>query len=204
MDHDTDFCKQCGNKYTIVDSSKDIDLQIGGNIKKGVGYYEQLINKLLYVIDISNLIEDLDTNKLYQSPSYMNLSDEKKELLFNKIQSYSGSKTKLKKSSKTMKYKYINFCANCYYKEDLPPVKKIHTILIEQNNNSNVSDDTDTRDYTHLIDDPRLPIIYDYDCINDKCATKKDPSLQEAVVYTNRKNRKAIFICKVCKTQFFN
>lgn len=66
------------------------------------------------------------------------------------------------------------------------------------------------REQRHLVDNLSKNYIYDpthartihKECKNENCPSKKDKSLQEAVIIPNKNNLRITYLCKPCGTEW--
>ena len=200
-----EFCPDCSFKMNIVDNLEEYvrDFQKGGS--KGS---ESLLEKIL---------EGSKTEEFKEIPSkvlinivntedYKKLRVNKQEYVFNFIQELlpSGDKemfkeNKITSSSSIQSYYY--YCAKCSFFSKIPP----KTLLIKKNYKvKSVYEEN----YSHHADNPILPRISDYTCVNDKCATNqkgelKEDEEKEAVFMRDEMLDRIVYICRVCRHVWF-
>jgi len=87
-------------------------------------------------------------------------------------------------------------CHNCGHKEENSDNVLVTTLYKKSNEPETVSNE-------FSIYDPTLPRTIHRQCPNDKCMSRKDNSLQEAVFKTADKTTlELIYICCVCQTEW--
>lgn len=91
--------------------------------------------------------------------------------------------------------KLILKCNNCGFKEDFKK-NVIETKLYK----SDVLFSMETNNYT--VNDITLPRTIHRKCPNEKCKSKTDPKLQEAVFITDKNTLELLYICCVCNTEW--
>lgn len=190
-----EFCPKCNTLFVIVDDVEASKDNIGGASP------DNLISKLIHVKDIKELIQNVDVDKLMRSEEYQRLTDDDKNHVYNKIQdALPLNKKRISKETKTKKseYKMFYLCKNCLFHRELQPKTKIYSKFYK----TKVEDIKDTKDYSHMVDNPILPRTKEYNCLNDECLTHKKPDLKEAVIITNREKQTVYYVCTVCKTQW--
>lgn len=84
-------------------------------------------------------------------------------------------------------------CNNCGYFDECSD--RVIESYIYKSKNINVTN-------KYAIFDPSLPRTIHKECPNDKCPSRKDKGLQEAVFYPNKNTMELIYICTFCNTQW--
>ncbi len=147
------------------------------------------IDKFIGIKNIDELIKDQAFNKL---------TNEEKTLVINKFNEQSKELGKISKSTDSVVSKECYFyCKTCGYYEVIPDRMFIFSRGDEK------KDDIYNTNFINNKNDPTLPNTKKYTCINDKCATHKDPKMKNAVFYRQKGSYTTRYICTICDS-FWN
>jgi hypothetical protein len=192
------FCPKCGNKYFVVDSIEIAQREIVGGAKEIKNH--NILTRLKNLKDITDMLKSIDVEKFLKSREYTSISAEERGFLYNKIQdALELSKKDISKHKVAdVEKPFFLFCTNCLNNEILKPNTKVHSMIYRRKSNM------EKTDYTHLLDDKRLPRTKLYKCQNKKCISYKDLSKKEAVFMTDTEHTNIVYVCKACKTQWIS
>lgn len=196
------FCPNCNNTFDITRSIPEISTQIGGTTPSVVLSSSDIIEKIFHnnitVQDLSGIV----INDFIKTSDYKNLSNEKKELVFNVIQDL------LPKNKKKIMDNVSNavsdnnnsaffLCTNCGH------VRKIENrTLIFSRTAETIMQSYDTCDYADLIHSNILPHTRNYVCSNDTCQSHSDMSKKDAIFFRVGNGYSIKYICLTCESIF--
>lgn len=184
-----EFCPNC---TTILNLEKEIKTdQLGGSNQSFSDIISLILNDNL---NLNNLNINFNLKKILKSSEYNNLNLEEKEIIYNKIQEVlpKFDKKLFEKNLKnTSLLNLIWACKECNYKI---PLKKTEFLYTE----TRTKFYKNNKDYTYMINNPCLPRIDNYVCINKDCKSHNGKKL--AVIIKDNNN--TIYICTICKNQW--
>jgi hypothetical protein len=92
------------------------------------------------------------------------------------------------------------YCNNCGYTDTI----KNNTIIYNKKTNQ-IDNEIIKKNYLNYKYDNTLPTTKNYNCINEKCKTHKNPEIKNAVFYRNSLvNYNLIYVCSVCDSFWKN
>ena len=176
------FCPKCN---FILDITK----RISSDSKNEIASVDEFITRSLDN-ELDSLVKlKFSKSDLTKSSSYKDLSDENKETIMSKYNTYTNDKF-------TSAY-FI--CNNCNYNTKLTP----GTIIFNTSVSNNVVEDEVVLKSRVL--DKTLPRTKDFICPNKSCGTNKNfgSKDREAVFYRPDQNSyNLIYVCCTCKTSW--
>lgn len=183
------YCPKCLNIYNITKSIHK-DQSGGGNLESLI---KQIINKESIDEDI-NITED-DLDKINKLDSYKKLQNKQKDLVYNTLsEKVKRSAPKDTKESKHVQNMYF-VCKNCGNTES---VKEGTTIISRTSNTELAREDSfNPKEYLAMN---VLPHTRQYNCINEKCESHKNPDKKSAVFMRLSNSYKMRYICETCET----
>ena len=170
-DYDVNMSEFSNNNFTDIDINKILD----GNEN---------------TLDLKNF----NINDLNKNPSFNKLSNNQKTLIINRIIDKLPKSSKIIKATENSgitKESYF-YCKTCGYFEKIPDKMFIFSRGIEK------KDDMFNYNFLNYLNDNTLPNSKNYNCINDKCETHKNPNIKLAVFFRNHNSYNTKYMCTVC------
>lgn len=211
------FCKNCENFMDITNNISATETEIaqnGGYIYENnlgessdydvsatemSGGGEEFIsdtnvNDILIGNDIGFDIKNFNINELNKNPAFNKLTNNQKTLVINRIlEKMPKGKNQKKTDVSSGKESYF-YCKSCGYNEKIPAKHFIFSRGNERN------DDFYNYRFIDYVHDKTLPRSKNYNCINEKCSTHKNPSLKMAVFYRQKNSYNVRYICTICNS----
>jgi len=205
------YCPNCNNAFDITRSienkqiggKKDDDSTESSSKSSTSSEYNNdstIVEKLLTNKATPNDVNKLDLNNLIKSPTYKGLSNNEKEIVFNKIQELLPLEKKKLMEFKNNVDEQANtayfICTNCGH------ARKIENgTLIFSRKSENITQSYNIGDYADLKYSNILPRTRNYVCINDQCESHKNMEKKEAIFFrVGGYNVK--YLCTCCEAIF--
>ncbi len=156
--------------------------------------------------DVTNILMGKNTtvnitekiyNNINKNTFFNSLNSNEKTLILNRLYEKLPKNSKIFKSHVTGKHAYY-YCNNCGFNKQI----ENGTFIFGRNKNSN--NKTFDRNIITNKFDTTLPFTRDYNCINDKCTTHKNPEIKKAVFYRINNSHNIRYICSVCDSYWNN
>jgi hypothetical protein len=221
---ESSFCKNCDNFMDITNSisnTKEVN-QLGGDeiddlllessdydvsITETIGGATSISGENISDENISDILDGSDTNiiiskkfdinDLNKNPIFNKLSNDQKTLVINRILEKNPKHKPLKSNQYSTKESYF-YCKSCGYNEKILNKKFIFS---RGNENKN---ELYNYNFLNFVNDNTLPRTKNYNCINIKCTTHKNPSEKMAVFYRHLDSYNIRYICMVCNNYWNN
>ena len=131
-----------------------------------------------------NNVNDIKNNIYFEE-----LSDKDKNIIINKYFEYIN-----KNNSDNSKNTYF-YCGNCGHSE----IIKNNTVIFGKNIKIN-EEELLNENIINYKYDQTLPFTKNYNCIDNKCRTHKEPHIKNAVFYRIEKSYEIKYICTICNS----
>lgn len=155
--------------------------------------YDEIIEKIIDKSIDKKVLVSVDLDKITKNTNYKKLDQKNKDLVYNTINHY-NEKQKEEKSNKKINMSANGVCNNCLNKTEIKPQTLICKTIINNKIDIELSKNSG---YDIIELDNTLPRTVDYICPNDKCETRKNSKIKEAVIF--RESYKMTYKCVVCK-----
>ena len=178
------------NDNITESSDYDVSMSIGGSIDIN----SETDNNIKNILNGNNseltLFKNFNINDLNKYPLFNKLSNEQKTLVINRIlEKIPKQKNNTKENIYTLKESYF-YCKSCGYNEKIQNKKFIFSRGDEKKD--------EQYNFLNYVNDNILPMTKNYNCINDKCTTHKNPETKMAIFYRFNNSYNTRYICKVC------
>jgi len=198
-----EFCKVCGHSYIIT--NKISTIKKDSSTSQTGGSKDDIIDILLNNGELPKK-HNFTIDKIKNMDNFKKLDEDKQVLVLNTFENKSGStRKKISKSVENAKKEKINeniyyLCELCGYHEKLKPetliYKKLYTF-----------DDVDyterVEDFSYMLDNDTLPRTIEYVCPNQNCDKNKKNAIGEAIFFMNKKLKKKVYVCNLCKISWY-
>jgi len=159
----------------------------------GSSISESNINEILGGNDVNIDMKNFNINELNKNTTFNKLSSNQKTLVINRILEKIPKQKNTKQTSNIQKESYF-YCKSCGYNKKIPNKQFIFSRGDEK------KDDFYNYRFIDYINDNTLPKTKNYNCINEKCTTHKNPSIKLAVFYRQKDSYNVRYVCSVCKS----
>lgn len=170
--------------------SSDYDVSMTESVG-GASISDNNVKNILNGDDVDMELKNFNIKDLNKIPSFNKLSNNQKTLVINRILE-KVPKQKGKTSENVTKESYF-YCKSCGYNEKIPDKQFVFSRGDEKNDNIY------NYKFTNYKYDNVLPRTKNYNCINEKCPTHKNPGLKYAVFYRNKDSYNTRYICTICE-----
>lgn len=190
------FCDECQTLMNITANVSNTELSdVSKNEitvttparKKYHEITEEDINNILENNEIEyDVIED-NYNEVLTDDYFNSLNDNQKTKIINRLLEKMNKNIKQNKKAITSKIYYF-YCDNCGFYKDIPPKTLIYSNTTTEIDNSFLNNKYDNT----------LPKTKNYNCVNAKCKTHKEPKIKEATFYRIHGSYSVRYICHIC------
>jgi len=186
-----------------VSESSDFDVSVTQSLstskRKKTSEITQIdIKNILNGEDYELELSDFVIDDITKNPSFKQLDENEKTLVFNRLYERLDSKVKSKqKGDNVFKGNESYFiCKNCGHHAKIPK----HTLIMSRSKGISTDSYTGNIKYDNYKYDHSLPRTKKYTCINDKCPTHKDPTKKMAVFSRIGNTLVLKFVCLECNS----
>jgi hypothetical protein len=192
------FCDECQTLMNItanVSNTETSDItktEISTTTPNSKKYYnitKEDLDNILENNDIEYEVIEENYNDVLEDEYFLSLTDNQRTKIINRLLEKLNKKIKNSKKLVSSKIYYF-YCDNCGFNKEIPPKTLIY---------SNTTTEIDNNFINNKYDDT-LPKTKNYNCVNDKCKTHKDPSIKEATFYRINNTYNIRYICHICDT----
>ena len=188
-----DNIQEGGNQNNLLGvqiESSDYDVSLTESIG-GSSISDNNVKNILNGDDVDLELKNFNIKDLNKIPLFNKLSNNQKTLVINRILEKIPKQKNAKSTENITKESYF-YCKSCGYNEKIPEKQFVFSRGDEKNDNIY------NYKFTNYKHDNILPRTKNYNCINDKCSTHKNPAIKYAVFYRNKDSYNTRYICTVC------